>query len=351
MAAKAGTVALVASIIGTGALAIALVSGLLYERAGRVRDREQFPRVGRPVDIGGRMLNIDCAGTGQPAIILESGAPLAFYTQPKQIWENGMPHPGYSWVGIQRQLAKFTTTCWYDRAGTGWSDPGPYPRDSAAQARDLHALLGGAGVPPPYVLVSESSAALEARVYTELYPLEVAGLALVDGVHPDLLLRTRARAARIPRFVYHSQDVMARVFYEVGMLRLGSGNRPAPAPPQGITPAEWRMIWHLNHAAKARSALMEDIAAWEQSAIQARGAGSLGDRPLIVVSSENREVAPKDPGLWMELERDLAALSTSGKSIMLAESGGDLIYRAPEPIIEASREVVSDVRQQPASRR
>ena len=150
MYAKLRTTALAASIIGAGIFAIALVSGLLYEHQQRARDRERFPQIGRSVDIGGRMLNIDCSGAGQPAVILARGAPWTFYN-PKAAFENGAPRPGYGWVWIQRELARTTTVCWYDRAGSGWSDLGPYPRDSAAQAHDLHALLEGAGVPPPYV--------------------------------------------------------------------------------------------------------------------------------------------------------------------------------------------------------
>ena len=224
MHARLKTAALAASIIGACIFAIALVSGLLYEQARRARDRKQFPQIGRSVDIGGRTLNIYCSGTGQPTVILERGAPWFYYENPKAIFENGAPRPGYGWVGIQRELAKTTTACWYDRAGSGWSDLGPYPRDSASQARDLHALLGRAGVPPPYVLVAESSAALDAHVYASFYPADVAGLVFVDGVHPDLLIGIRPgarRLARLPGFVGHSQDAMAQAFNQIGLYRFG----------------------------------------------------------------------------------------------------------------------------------
>ena len=29
--------------------------------------------------------------------------------------------PGYSWVSIQRETAKSSLSCWYDRAGYGWA--------------------------------------------------------------------------------------------------------------------------------------------------------------------------------------------------------------------------------------
>jgi len=265
------------------------------------------------------------------------------------MFENGSPRPGYGWVSIQRELGKTTTACWYDRAGSGWSGLGPYPRDSASQARDLHALLRGAGVQPPYVLVAELSAALDAHVYAGFWPEDVAGLVFVNGVHPDLLNRTRpggGRRARLPGFVFQSQDAMGQVFNEFGFFRLGPlSNRPAPAPlPKGMTSSEWNTVWYLNQSSRARSALLQDIAAWEQSTAEARAAGSLGNRPLIVLTAENTAVASEYRSVWTELQTDLARLSASGKQTSVDLSSGDLTWQEPDAVIEATRQVVGEVR-------
>jgi pimeloyl-ACP methyl ester carboxylesterase len=53
-------------------------------------------------------------------------------------------------------MAVFTRTCWYDRAGVGWSDPPLSPRTSASIASDVHEMLRRAGVLPPYVMVGSS---------------------------------------------------------------------------------------------------------------------------------------------------------------------------------------------------
>ena len=235
-----------------------------------------FPKIGRSIDIGGRTLNIDCTGAGQPAVILESGANWALSSAvhgPKTILSNGGPRPGYSWVSIQRALAAVTTVCWYDRAGSGWSDPGPYPRDSASQAHDLHALLRAARISPPYALVGVSSAGLDARVYTGFYPSEVAGLVLINSADPALFLDLRSssgkRAERIPQLVYRSQDAVAQLFNSVGLYRFRPAP-PAPATPKGLSAAEWNTIWFLTHSSRAISALMQDIASWRLSDTEAR---------------------------------------------------------------------------------
>src|SRR5438046_5773516 len=90
------------------------LTGAMHEQVAERRDRERLPQIGRSVDIGGRSLNIFCSGEGSPAVILESGA----------------GDPGDAWSEIQPEIAKFTEACWFDRAGEGWSDPGPFPRTS-----------------------------------------------------------------------------------------------------------------------------------------------------------------------------------------------------------------------------
>ena len=347
MTAKVWTAARAALIFGAGILVAGLVSGILYEQTQRARDREHFPQVGRSVDIGGRVLNIDCAGEGQPAVILESGAnwPLSAAVRgPKTIFSNGGPRPGYSWVSIQRALATVTTVCWYDRAGSGWSDLGPYPRDSASQARDLHALLRAARVPPPYVLVGESSAALDARVYAASYSSEVAGLVLVNWADPALFLEINGRRAkRVPQLVYHSQDVAAQLFNWVGLYRLGPVST-APAQPKGFTAAEWNTIWFLSHSSRAISALMQDIASWRLSSAEARAGGNLGDRPLVVVSAGNIAAPPEFLQDWTSAQSDLARLSTRGRRVTVGGDASDLLYDAPDAITEALRQIIAEVR-------
>jgi len=343
--------ALAVSIIATGLAGIAVLTGILYEQGGRARDRVQYPQVGRAVNLAGRTLNIYCSGTGQPTVIFARGSSWSTYKTPQAMFANGAPRPGYSWVWIQRELAKATTACWFDRAGSGWSDLGPYPRDSASQARDLHAVLRAAEVPRPYVLVAESSAMLDARVYTDAYPAEVAGLVFVDGVDPDYFIGAksgRGRGGRFPGFVGHGQDVMAHLFNWIGLYRLGApaANHPAlTQPPKELTVAEWNAIWHLTGSGKARSAMLQDIASWQQSTQEARSARNLGGRPLIVLSSENTDWAPERRSAWIGLQNDLARLSSQGKQVTNA-SNGDLIYDAPASIVEAVGAIVGDIRKQ-----
>ena len=99
-------------------IVLATAAGFTYEQIGRSQDRKRLPpQVGRSVDIGGRTLNIYCSGVGSPAVIFESGG----------------NDPGYDWVLVQPNVARFTRACWYDRAGVGLERPAacaPNERDN-----------------------------------------------------------------------------------------------------------------------------------------------------------------------------------------------------------------------------
>jgi pimeloyl-ACP methyl ester carboxylesterase len=206
--------------IGVGLIVLAAGSGFVYERVGERQDERRFPRVGRSVDIGERTLNIYCSGQSGPTVILESD----------------MGAPGYSWLLIQREVSQFTRACWYDRAGYGWSDPGPYPNHSDSVARDLHKLLMAAGVTPPYVLVGHTMGAFTVRVFNEFFPGEVIGMVLVDPVHEDATIHIHNHNEAL-------RPAIVRLFRVLGLLGWWRfWDSPPGPPPKGWTGTEWATL-------------------------------------------------------------------------------------------------------------
>lgn len=299
------------------ALIAAIVAGARYEHEARRQDLLRFPRIGRAVDIGGRTLNIYCSGEGSPAVILESGA----------------PESGYSWVFVQREIAKFTRACWYDRAGYGWSDPGPDPRTSAAIAKELHELLQAAGIVPPYVLAGAAFGGLHVRVYNGLYPRDVAGMVLVDSVHGDEGTRMPRSLGPLPAFLHYPQSRLAQAMNEIGLLRVGAHHSTPGPPPKELTSDEWATIWGLRDEPKTRAALLQELVA--DPSEEAHAAGNLGDRPLIVLSSATGE----DDTVSMELQAELARLSTRARHVVVNNGHNAIYYNAPDAVIAAIREV------------
>jgi pimeloyl-ACP methyl ester carboxylesterase len=108
---------------------------------------------------------------GEPVVVFEGGFGVSGAT-------------GFS--NLYPALSKFCTGIGYDRNGEGDSDEDSTIVTDADLIRRLHLLLGTAQVPPPYLLVGHSMGVAYIRLFTALYPKEVAGLLMIDG--PDFML-------------------------------------------------------------------------------------------------------------------------------------------------------------------
>ena len=158
------TCVLLAVLISTVAVSGQQVSGgsspgdILYAQPGKL------------VSVNGIRLNLYCMGSGSPTVVFDSG------------WEDWAP----AWSKVQPEVAKWTRACSYDRAGAGFSDPGPMPRTSVRIAQELRTALHHAGIAGPYILVGHAFGGDNVRTFADLYMREVAGLVLVDADSDDV---------------------------------------------------------------------------------------------------------------------------------------------------------------------
>ncbi|MGA2216538.1 MAG: alpha/beta hydrolase [Terracidiphilus sp.] len=147
------------------ACAAVVSAGFLYQAIGARRDRRLYASSGRWIDIGHKCsLYVMEKGSGGPTVLFESGIGAT----------------NLNWFHIQGIVSRFTSTASYDRSGLGWSSPCRTARTPGNVAVELHAMLQGAGIKPPYVLVGHSFGGLVMRRYTLLYPEDVASVLLVD---------------------------------------------------------------------------------------------------------------------------------------------------------------------------
>lgn len=124
-----------------------------------------YTRPGQLVPADETRLNLYCAGSGSPTVVFDSG------------WEDWAP----VWTIVQPQVAKWTRACSYDRAGAGFSDPGPMPRTSMPIADELHSALRNAGLKGPYILVGHAFGGDNVRAFAARYTADTAGLVLVEA--------------------------------------------------------------------------------------------------------------------------------------------------------------------------
>jgi len=315
-----------------GLLILLACAGALYQLVGGMLDRHSNPPPGRFVDVDGLRMHLVCTGQGSPTVVLDSGL------------SNSWLH----WYKVQPEVAKFSRVCSYDRAGYGWSDPGPEPRSSLQIAHELKQLLQSAGERGPYVLVGHSMGGYDIRVYAGQYPNDVAGMVLVDASHEDQDLRAPESIRKWSQG-YRKYPGWKKLKYffqlHLGWARL-TADRDAPASwPKAFGEEENFLTLPTKHQF---ATIDEDEVFPTLSAAQVRSAGNLGDRPLIVLTATRQEdiapeIPPKDAraeqDLWVhQLQPELARLSTHGKQIVI-DSSHEMPTEHPKVVISAIHEV------------
>jgi pimeloyl-ACP methyl ester carboxylesterase len=229
----------------------------------------QAPGPGRLVDVGGHRLYIECAGSGGPTVILQSG----------------LGESSKYWSRIVATVSSATKVCAYDRGGHGRSDA-VGPQDGLAVADDLYRLLQNADVGGPYVLVGHSSGGPYLRVFASQHPDEVAGVVLLDAQPADAFTSLQD---------YPGTYIALRTYYGLGpsLARIG------------LLGPLFGMASDQATAAIAR-APRDEISTLPATLDQARALTSFGDRPLIVITAGTE----RQRG-WLEAQEAMARLSTN----------------------------------------
>ena len=254
-------------------------------------------------EANGSFLYLLCTGTGSPTVILEAGL--------------GEDHR--DWALVQPEIAHTTRVCSYDRSGLGFSQDAPTRPSAREKASDLHALLAATAVHGPYVLVGHSYGGMLVHVYAATYASDVVGLVLLDSSHPDQI--SRFLATLPPRRTGEPQAL--------SQLRKGLQLQATTPNAEGVD--------------------------WSESSDQARAAGSIGNKPLIVVTAGEFDstgltafpsIVHRAHRAWLRMQDDLARLSPdslhviavrSPHFVMSALGQPELVTRAIAAVVRAAR--------------
>ena len=289
----------------------------------------------------GRRMNLHCTGAGAPTVVFEGG------------WTT----PTAGWRKVQPDVARLTRACSYDRAGYGFSDPGPLSRTAGAEADDLRALLRASGERGPYVLVAHSMGGLVARLFVDRNRRDVAGLVLVDPSSP----RQDARLAAVSAKAGETNALFESGFKACARKAMeGAGPDPATLrdcvdPPASGLPASVNTARRASQLTPAyqRTALSElESMGVASSAEVDRSRRSWGRLPLVVLTAERTTDDPRLPAderaalarVWSDMHQEAADLSSTGRRRMLAGASHMVPSQRPEAVVEAVREVVEEVR-------
>jgi pimeloyl-ACP methyl ester carboxylesterase len=198
-------------------------------------------------------------------------------------------------------------------------------------------------------------------MFAHLYPDEVAGLVLVDAGHEDQFDRLPPEYERISQQQGGTLNVMA-FMARFGILRLmgssSGGRNLAPAFIQRLPPdAQAIYLTLMSHPAYFDATLAE-LKALPESNEQLGSLGNLGDLPLAVLTAGNSidAAALESIGLsadfdvselqktWLELQEELAALSTNSIHTIAEDSPHAIHLYYPDLVVDAIRTVVEQLR-------
>jgi pimeloyl-ACP methyl ester carboxylesterase len=245
--------------------------------------------------VNGHRMHINCTGTGSPTIVLEAG------------------------LGND-SMTSTTRVCSYDRAGFGWSDPLPTPRDADHVAAELHELLLQAKVTGPIVLMGHSIAGIYMRDYATRYPEGIVGIVFVDGSIPlqDENPMMKAGSGKVPpRWAF---ELLAKSAMSTGIPRLmgmcsqsikGFDARAAKLQAEDICQTHISQMFDY----------MDGI---NRSGHETVHTGPYGALPILIISEDPAKipagVSADAANVWNQMQEDLKKLSTRSRRIIAKDS-------------------------------
>lgn len=281
----------------------------------------QMPDVpGQLYDIDTMRLHMYCLGPTDSA-------------RPTVIFDAGLGGFSLEWLQIQRLLEPELHTCAYDRAGYGWSDPGPSPRTTSQINTEFTRLIEVVGLEPPYILVGHSFGGYNVQYYAKSNPDRVAGVVLVDSSHPeqaeripDVRTREQRRPSR-PRIVTHFNDTSVIEKF----------------------PADVRQTaMMILSSRKAVIAQQRELASFTYSGDEVDFLGDdFPDVPLVVVTRGQQQWPDNPLGIsrekqWRIMQDELADLSINGHQIYAEHSGHMIHLDQPQLIADIILDMVRD---------
>jgi pimeloyl-ACP methyl ester carboxylesterase len=305
------TLALIVAVIGVGAG---------YQFAATRSTERRFPAPGTLVDVGGHKLHLHCQGAGSPAVVLDAGLSGA----------------SYDWEGVAKEIALFTRVCTYDRAGYGWSDPGPRPRTSQQCVAELQALVNNAPIQKPFILVAHSWAGLNARLYASEHPEEIAGLILVDSLNTDRLPEAAPEGFVSTLFKFLNATAC------LGTVRLAI---PRIMGDQRPDREAVKFRQDMLSRTKSAHAIYDELTGQQNWLTVRAGFKHLRDKPVIVISrrfeeNQTNQDAAEFSREWTKDQQALLGISRNSKLLVAKTLEHNIQFSEPGLIVEAVRGMV-----------
>jgi pimeloyl-ACP methyl ester carboxylesterase len=187
------------------------------------------------------------------------------------------------------------------------------------------------------VLVGHSLGGLTARVFAHEYAAEVAGVVLLESMHPHQA-KPSATAAP-PRAAAPASELSIYTLpARIGLLRLLAGLLDLK---DGLSPEVANAYVAFTVVPRYIQTYLDEAKGVPDSLAQADAVTSFGALPLLVLSGALNQ----DDG-WQEMQTDLLHLSSNSQHMIADQSGHNIQSDQPEATVGAIVTMVEQIRQQ-----
>lgn len=270
---------------------------------------------------------------------------------PPVVFEHGCGSSALLWSLVAPEIAKVTQVIVYDRAGYGWSEPGPFPRTNEQCILELYELLLQTGVEGPYIFVGHSYGGLNVRLFTGKYPQLVAGVVLVDSMHEDEITDRFPEAhVKGQRMAVKFYSVL-KVLSKIGVLKILSSFKKFPGFSATISPFSKQtrtLLWKTSFQKKTITAMHSEFSNVPEGYRKVRELPQTAI-PLIVIKSG--VVNEFYPGTLEDTKRiireklreaaiDLKNWSVNGKLVEASGSGHNIHIENPQIVVDSILEIL-----------
>jgi pimeloyl-ACP methyl ester carboxylesterase len=213
-------------------------------------------------------------------------------------------------------LSSTTRVCSYDRAGFGWSDALPAPRDADHIAAELHELLLQAKVTGPIVLMGHSIGGMYERDYATRYPENIVGIVFEDSSTPlqDENPVLKAASGKVPpRWAF---ELLTKSAMSTGIPRLlGMCSQSIKGFDAHAAKLQAEDICHTNV-----SPMFDAMDSINRSGQETVHTGPYGELPILIISEDPAQAVAASStdaaNVSYEMQEDLKKLSTRSRRII-----------------------------------
>lgn len=245
-----------------------------------------------------------------------------------------------------KEIAQYAEVCLCDRAGYGWSGLSWRAPSSEESVRQLNLALIKAGVKPPYILVGNSLGSYNMRLYAHLFPEQVVGMVLTDGLHEKAML-TMPLQLRLLQGLFLAGFLLSIVGSALGFVRVAANTgvfellKPElkELPRSNLTPVV-RSFYRPKHWLT----MAREIAQLDNSGRQLQAANEFGKLPIVNIKAQHffkpswrTALLPiaSIEALRDQMHTDLMALSTRCTQLPATHSSHFVWTDQPEVIAQA----------------